>query len=50
MFQSRPFQTWQLVLGVAVSVLSVLLLGLIGRSIYYAVNPDKRPLKRKPRR
>lgn len=44
------FTTSQIVVIAGTGALGFLLLALVGREIYFAANPDKRPLKRKRRK
>ena len=39
----------QIIIAVAISAGCLLLVGVIAREVFYAVNPDRRPRKRKRR-
>ena len=42
-------ETWQKVLLLVVIPIALVIVGIISREIYFAVHPDKRPLKRRRR-
>ena len=48
-YHVRDLGVWQKILLCVAAVGALWMMGLIGREIFFAVNPDKRPRKRKRR-
>ncbi|HEX7862005.1 MAG TPA: hypothetical protein VF773_16855 [Verrucomicrobiae bacterium] len=45
----KGLQPWQIALLIAIAITLLVLCGIIAREMYFAVNPDKRPHKRRRR-